>query len=664
MIPKKTKLGCNGMMERIYMKRFEPIMKRFFNMKKFHRIMEQFILERKKRWKKGSLHFRGFPLKNFQIKNFRWKDFKWNNLKWIVIKLKRISLPRTDWKFGDKLKIRHKLHLVSGIAIGMNVLLIIIVFNTLQTAEHKMQSFYDTEYKNSILQMQIRNDVAMLDHEILAAVFSDDYQKSSQTVDIALQKTVADVNVLKKSFFEEQLMKELNTALNAFITEEMKVMSFAFAGHTEGAMKAINGDYAQSVDTLYKILDTVSVKADEAAETALLETVRQRKSMTLLLICSMAVSGVILLAAAGMLEKTIKQATNKILEITQRIKKGELAASGEKHTPGDELDEVICACEQMSGELHTLIFDIGHMLEEASKGNMVYQTQNRQSYVGEYKQLLLAAETMQQYINIALNNVNTATLKVEEQVMSVYNGAQQLSADAVKQNDSISQLSATLTFISERAGQNAEQIQKMSKASAEMNTQVDITNQYMVETTTAIQDVLGHTAQIKRILRTIDEIAFQTDLLALNASIEAARAGVAGRGFAVVAGEVRALAKRVTEASKETAELLDNAMKLTNHCANTVSSTAESLEVAVERTTDITNMITLVSDAIQKEQEDIGNIAEESETIRNIVCMNAETAKQFAKGGEEGYRQVNILKEEMQQFIWQEVNTGDTEKIS
>ena len=641
------------------MKKLEPIIKRLSSMKKLEKMIKEFTLKQKHPWGQHTTVWNSINRFLLQSIPYNLKKRKPN-----FLNLKPLLFSFSDWKFGNKLKIRQKLHLVSGIAIGMNILLIAFVFNSLQTAEQKMQSFYDTEYKNSIQQMQIRNDVAVLEHEILAAVFSTDYQKSNQAVEVALQTTVADVNILKKSFFEEDLMKELNIALNSFITQEMKVMSFAFAGKSDSALNFINGEYAQSVNTLYQILDTVSAKADEAAETALLETVRQRKSMTLLLLSFMVISGILLLTAAGMLEKTIRQATNKILAITRRIEKGDLAAVAEKHKAGDELDEVICACEQMSGELHTLIFDIGYILEETAKGNLVYETQNRQSYVGEYARLLLAAENMQDYINIALSNVNSATMKVEEQVTDVYNGAQQLSADAVKQNDSISQLSATLTFISERAGKNAEQIQRMNRASEEMSTQVGKTNQCMLETTNAIQDVLGNTAKIKKILRTIEEIAFQTDILALNAAVEAARAGNAGRGFSVVAGEVRALAKRVSEASKETAELLDNSMKLTNHCAGTVSSTATSLDAAVKSTTDITGMITLVLDAIQKEQEDIGNIAVESETIKNIVSMNAEAAKQFAKGGEEGYRQVSILKKEMGQFIWQEVNTGGTEKIS
>ncbi|MDD4844095.1 MAG: methyl-accepting chemotaxis protein [Anaerotignum sp.] len=563
-----------------------------------------------------------------------------------------------------KLKISQKLHLVCAIAVCMNVLMLAIVLGALQTTEQRMQSFYDIEYKNSIQQMQIRNDVVSLEHTILSAVFSDDYEESNKTVDLAVQKAVSDINILKKSFSDEQLMKELNVTLNEFLAQEMKVMSYVFVGQTEKALDAIHGEYKERVDALYSVLDTVSVEAENAATTAIQETVQQRHNTTLLLIAAMAMLGLILLFAAGMLEKTIRKATQKIIQIADCIEKGHLDISGEKHQAGDELDDVICSCEQMALTLQVLIQDVGCMLEEMAKGNMVYQTLYREYYSGDYQSLLISAENMQSYINYALNNVDTATQRVEGHVKDVLLGAQNLSNHAVKQDESITQLSDTLGIISNNSKQNAEQIQKISQATLEMNGQVAVTRQHMSETTAAIMDVSAHASKIKKIINTVDGIAFQTDILALNAAIEAARAGAAGRGFSVVAGEVRALAQKVTEAAKETAELIDNSLQLTNKCKKTVSNTADSLDLVVNGTNDITEMISEISKVVKKDQEDIRNISGEAENIRHIVRMNTETAQQFAYGSEDGYQQVNILKQQMKQFVRQEVYTDGNEKIS
>jgi len=194
-----------------------------------------------------------------------------------------------------------------------------------------------------------------------------------------------------------------------------------------------------------------------------------------------------------------------------------------------------------------------------------------------------------------------------------------------------------------------------------MNEQMVITREYMMETTKAIQDVTAHTDKIKRIIKTINEIAFQTDILALNAAIEAARAGDSGKGFSVVAGEVRLLAKKVAEAAKETTDLIDNSMLLTDNCGNIVINTAHSLDTVVRRTDEITDMIALISKAIQEEQGEMVSISTEAEKIQQIARMNTESAKLFADGSEEGYRQVHILKKQMLQFVRQEECSGDAE---
>lgn len=583
---------------------------------------------------------------------------KWNSFH--DVKKEPFRVYKNKFQLKGKLKISQKLRLVSMIAIGTNILTISIVFGALKSAEERMRSFYNNEYKNSIQQMQIRNDVAMLDRGILAA-FRNDNAQSNQAVELAVQKTVSDINTLKKSFHEEQLMRDLNAALNNFLSQEMKVMSLAFAGQADKAFHTINGDYQKSVDDLYLILDLVSAKAEEASNIALEKTAQQRKHMTLLLIFVMGISATVLVLAVGMLEKTLRKATRKILHIADSIEKGELAILEKGHLSGDELDEVICASEKMVQTLQILISDISCLLDEMAKGNMVYQTVNREYYVGDYQSLLEATEKMQAYINFALNNVNTATLKVEDHVKEVFDGAQNLSAHAMKQDASITQLSTTLNSISDSASLSRQKIQNMNLAAMEMNDQVDITRQYMVETTKAIQDVTAHTNKIKQIIKTINEIAFQTDILALNAAIEAARAGDSGRGFSVVAGEVRLLAKKVGEAAKETTDLIDNSMQLTDNCGNIVINTAHSLDSVVLRTDEIAEMITLISKAIQEEQSEIVSISTEAEKIQQIARMNAESAKLFANGSEEGYRQVHILKKQMLQFVRQEDCGGDAE---
>jgi len=201
-------------------------------------------------------------------------------------------------------------------------------------------------------------------------------------------------------------------------------------------------------------------------------------------------------------------------------------------------------------------------------------------------------------LNRAVEMLNSTLQEVAESAASASSSSQQLAAaseaiasGAQEQAASLEQITAAVRQSSDNANQ-ASQLASSSKDSALQGQEV-VTNAI-----TAMSEINAASAKISDIISTIDEIAFQTNLLAVNAAVEAARAGDEGRGFAVVASEVRSLAQRSAVAAKEIKVLIQDSLRKVEAGSGLVNRSGETLQGivgSVKRVTDIVGEIAAAS---------------------------------------------------------------------
>ncbi|MCI5794096.1 MAG: methyl-accepting chemotaxis protein [Ruminococcus sp.] len=157
-------------------------------------------------------------------------------------------------------------------------------------------------------------------------------------------------------------------------------------------------------------------------------------------------------------------------------------------------------------------------------------------------------------------------------------------------------------------------------------------------------------AETAKIVKTIDDIAFQTNVLALNASVEAARAGAAGKGFTVVADEVRNLAGKSAEAANRTSKLISQTTEAIEAGAALADSTAGSLAEAVSNTISVDENISRISEFTREQARYMDEISENIRSITDVIGSTSGSTQSEAALSEELSGQAEMLDKLISEF--------------
>ena len=169
-----------------------------------------------------------------------------------------------------------------------------------------------------------------------------------------------------------------------------------------------------------------------------------------------------------------------------------------------------------------------------------------------------------------------------------------------------------------------------------------------------MDDISSNASEITKIAKAIEDIAFQTNILSINASVEAARAGLAGRGFAVVAEEVRQLASRSAEAAQNATDMVGSTSAMIQTGVELTAATAGSL-ASISAVSDQIGEITdhLVA-AVQGQRGALAIMEERIETISTIADTNLQNAKGTEQSSGLLAREAEALSSQVEKFVLKE----------
>lgn len=336
-----------------------------------------------------------------------------------------------------------------------------------------------------------------------------------------------------------------------------------------------------------------------------------------------------------------------IAENSCKVAEGDLDIKFD-YTGNDEIGQVCRTIENNNRVMKDYITDISKRLEGFSKGK--FDMKSDVSYVGGYASIKKAMDDFALALKKMLKGIDGASTAVFSGAGGVANGANQLAEDASRQTELISEIVTGMNAVSEKIRDNVEKTDDARNVAVRTAETVQNSSEQMNLMLDAMKDISKATEEIQAIIGTIENIAMQTNILALNASVEAARAGAAGQGFAVVADEVRMLAGKSAAASLETSKLIKRSTAAVNQGMKYTDAASKALKSVVEQTSEIDGIIVDINERSHEQTAYIDEVSNKINMVADYVSSAAANAEESAAASEELNSQATALKDMLSHF--------------
>lgn len=370
---------------------------------------------------------------------------------------------------------------------------------------------------------------------------------------------------------------------------------------------------------------------------------------------------------------SLAEAVNAMIE---RIKTGVGELRAEKTTIQKRVDEAVRDSEEQRSYLTKNTQVLLHEMELFAHGDLTVRLHHdRQDDIGAlFHGFSQAAANLRTTVEKVYEAVN-ATVSASTQIAA---SSSQISTGARRQSEEISSIVAAIAEMSQSINDNSRLVMLVSNSAQDAGklakesgnvlaaTARDITNVASIVEASAktVRQLGGQSQEIGEIIQVIDDIADQTNLLALNAAIEAARAGEQGRGFAVVADEVRKLAERTTKATKQISDMILHIQESTEEAVRTIQQGIsevrhgkESADRAqgtvagiIERSRDVADAIMQVAAATEEQSQASEEVLRNAEVIKHITETTSAGIVQIAHAVEDVSKLAIHLETVIRQF--------------
>lgn len=409
-------------------------------------------------------------------------------------------------------------------------------------------------------------------------------------------------------------LEGFEAAYEAWVAQVNKVYELYSNGQTKAAVKHSDGPVKAAFANLRHFYDLAGETGDAKIQALSGKTGRQaqRSKRFVLIIAAVAIIFAFIVALIGplMVSRAIRQVTGRIKAITAGD--GDLTARIETRR-SDEIGDLADRFNEFVSLIDRMLLSV---------------RDNAESVTHAATEIAQASQDLATRTESSAANLQETSSTMEEITATV-----QSTADASAQGNELAQSVVTVVRDGEKT---------------------------MQDTVATMNDINQSASRIAEFTTMIDEIAFQTNLLALNASVEAARAGEHGRGFAVVAEEVRTLAGRAGDASRDVRELVDTSVSRTQAGSDMVKKTGDKMQEIVQGIERVTQVITDINNGAEEQSNGISEINTAVSQLDSATQQNSALVEQTTAAATQASDQAKQLSRLIGQFRLSDSVRDDT----
>ena len=317
---------------------------------------------------------------------------------------------------------------------------------------------------------------------------------------------------------------------------------------------------------------------------------------------------------------------NEVNTVVQSVNKGYLTKRLENKVESENLERLRNSMNEMLIHLNEIVGkDINKIIEVLESFSTLDFTN---SLKDDNNKIPTALNNVTKLINAMLVENKSNGLTLQESSTVLMANVETLSSSSTQAAASLEETAAALEEITANIGGNNKKIIQMSNYANDLTTSAASGQNLANETNISMDEINSQVNAINEAITVIDQIAFQTNILSLNAAVEAATAGEAGRGFAVVAAEVRNLASRSAEAAKEIKTLVENATSKANNGKNIAGEMIKGYSHLSE---NISKTLDLIKDVEGSSKEQLLGIEQINSAVTQLdqqTQKNANVASQ------------------------------------